>query len=124
MKHLALKDIHPDNWHLYQEKPDRNFSPQRTEVIINQVLKENDEMQTKVRDSVQKNAGNVADILASFAKYKLDEGKGKQIEEWLGPHWMAKIYGDKLIEKIRMAEILKDDNRKKGNTKFSNFYLK
>ena len=123
MKNFTLQEIHPDNWRLYKEKPDKDFSVERNQRVISQVLKENDKMQTEINDSVKKNAGNVADILASFAKYKLDEGKGKQIEQWLGKHWMTKIYGEKLIEKIRMAELLRRENKAKGNTKFVNFYL-
>lgn len=123
-KHLSLQDFSPDNYKLYIEKPDKNFSKERNYAVIDQVLKENAEMQIKVDDQVKKAAGNVADILAHFAKYKLDIGGGKQIEQYLGKHWMSKIYGEKLIEKIKMREEIVKHNRAKGNTKFLNYYLK
>lgn len=123
MKHLQLKDFSSDNYRLRVEKPDKDFSPRRNYHVISQVLAENDRMQTQVHEDVVKNAGNVADILANFAKYKLDIGGEKQIEEYLGRGWMTKIYGDKLIEKIRNREALQRLNIKKGNDKFKNYYL-
>lgn len=123
MKHLTIKDINPVNYRYYVDKPKSNFSPERNYAIINQVLAENDKMQTEVKDEVKKNAGNVADILASFAKYKLDIGGGKQMEEWLGKKALHAIYGDKLVEKMRMIEIIRLKNRQNGNDKFEDYYL-
>ena len=123
MKHLTLADISPDNLRYYVEKPDKNFSVKRNYAIINQVIEENDKMQRQLNRKVQENAGNAADILASFAKYKLDIGGGKKLEQWLGKEWMKRIYGERLMDKIRMLEIIKAQNRAKGNTKFENFYL-
>lgn len=121
--HLELKDISRDNLSAYVEVPDKNFSVKRNYAIINQVLAENDKMQRSIDPRVERNAGNVADILSSFAKYKLDIGGGKQIEEWLGKHWMARIYGEKLIEKIRIRESIQRMNLQRGNTIFNgNFY--
>ncbi len=102
---------------------DVKFSPERNRQVINQVIVENDKMQRQLHDKVEKNAGNVADILASFAKYKLDLDGGKQLEQWLGKSWMTKIYGDKLIEKIRRFDEIQKENILKGNTKFKNYYL-
>lgn len=123
MNHLTLADFSPDNYQSYVEKPDPSFSRQRNYQIIEAVLAENDKMQRELKDEVKKAAGDVADILTSFAKYKLDIGGEKQLEEWIGREWMKKIYGDKLLEKIRMAEVIREQNRKRGNTKFENFYL-
>lgn len=122
-KHLSLEDFSPDNYRLRVEVPDNNFSPERNYKVIAGVIAENDKMQREVRDEVKKNAGNVADILTSFAKYKLVQGKGKQLEEWLGRENLKAIYGPKLMEKIRMIKIIKAKNLAQGNTKFENYYL-
>jgi hypothetical protein len=124
MKHITINEVNPDNYRLYVEKPNKNFSPQKNYAVISQVIAENDKMQTEISGKVKENAGNVADILSSFAKYKLDIGGSKQIEQWLGKSWMTKIYGERLIDKIRMMDILQRQNRTKGNTKFINYYLK
>ena len=124
MHNLSLVDKNPDNLRLYVQKPDPNFSVERNFQVINGVLAENDKMQRTLRGKVKANAGNVADILASFAKYKLDDGGEKKLERWLGKSWMTKIYGEKLIEKIRMAEIMQKQNLKNNNTLMGgSFYL-
>ena len=125
MKHLSLKDFSPDNYRLYVEVPDANFSRERNYKVINQVLAENDKMQRELREEVEKNAGNIADILTSFAKYKLDIGGGKQLEQWLGRENLNALYSEKLKEKMRMFEIIKAKNLRNGNTLLGgNFYLK
>lgn len=127
MKHLTLKDIDPSNYRYYIEEPDSNFSKERNYKVINQVLDENDRMQKRLHDQVVKNTGNITDILASFAKYKLDLGGEKKIDQYLGPGWQAKLYSEKIVEKIRWAEIMykqiQKDNIQKGNTKFKDYYL-
>lgn len=120
--HLELKDISLDNRKAYVEKPDKSFSRQRNYAVISAVLAENDKMQRSIDPRVKENAGNVADILSSFAKYKLDQDGGKQIEEWLGKSWMTRIYGDKLIEKIKVMESIAKLNRAKGNTLFNGYF--
>ncbi len=122
--HLELKDINPENYRHYVKEPDKSFSRARNYAVINAVLAENDKMQRSIDPRVIENAGQTADILSSFAKYKLDLDGGKQIEQWLGKSWMTKIYGEKLIEKIRMRESIARLNRSNGNTLFNgNFYL-
>ena len=111
MKHLTLEEFSSDNYRLYVEKPDEDFSRERNYKVIAGVIAENDKMQRELKDEVKKNAGNVADILTSFAKYKLDQDGGKQLEEWLGKDNLKRIYGDKLVAKIRMIEIIKAKNR-------------
>ena len=125
MKHLSLEDFSSDNYRLRVEVPDSNFSRERNYKVIAGVIAENDKMQRELRDEVKKNAGNVADILTSFAKYKLDLGGGKQLEQWLGRENLNALYSEKLKEKMRMFEIIKAKNLRNGNTLMGgNFYLK
>jgi hypothetical protein len=123
MKHLSLEDFSPDNYRLRIEVPDSNFSEERNYQVIAGVIAENDKMQRDLNNEVKENAGNVADILTSFAKYKLDLGGGKQLEQWLGKENLASLYSDKIKAKIELFEIIKAKNRKDKNTKFENFYL-
>src|ERR1035437_1326415 len=123
MQNLSLADINPDNYRLYVDKPDKDFSPAKNKSVIQAVLVENDKMQRDINKDVKANAGNVADILTSFAKYKLDLGGGKQLEQWMGKDNLASLYSDKIKAKIELFEIIKAKNRKDKNTKFENFYL-
>jgi hypothetical protein len=123
MKHLDLEDFSSDNYRLRIEVPDSNFSRERNYQVIAGVIAENDKMQRDLNTEVERNAGNVADILTSFAKYKLDLGGGKQLEQWLGRENLNSLYSDKIKAKIELFEIIKAKNRKNGNTKFENYYL-
>ena len=116
MKHLSLEDFSSDNYRLYVEKPDKDFSAEKNYKVIAGVIEENDKMQAELKEEVKKNAGNIADILTSFAKYKLDLGGGKQLGEWLGRENLNKLYSDKLKEKLRIFEILQKQKKVDINT--------
>lgn len=124
MKHFQLKDFHKDNYRYFVEKPDRNFSAARNYAIINGTIEDYEKMRYGVDPKVVKAAGDRADILASFAKYKLDIGGGKQLEEWLGKEQMNRIYGAALLEKIKMFDSIRKLNKARGNDKYKDFYLK
>ena len=114
--HLELKDIDPSNYRLISK--DKDYSYQKNYAIVKRFLKEQDRLQdpnyidAKVRD----NAGDIADILASFAKYKLIDGKGKKLEQWLGKERLTRIYGERLVEKLRVMDSVKRLNLARGNT--------
>ena len=114
--HLELKDIDPSNYRLISK--DKDYSYQKNYAVVKRFLKEQDRLQdpnyidSKVRD----NAGDIADILASFAKYKLIDGKGKQLEQWLGKERLTRIYGERLVEKLRVMDSVKRLNLARGNT--------
>lgn len=121
--HFELKDFSPDNYRLYEHKPDKDFSAKKNYDVINRIIKKTWKMRHSVDEKVIQNASNVADILSSFAKYKLDRDGDKKIEQWLGKAHMNRIYGEKLLEKLRIRESIIKLNRAKGNTKFLDYYL-
>lgn len=118
-----LEEFNKDNWHLYEKNPESNFSPERNRAIINQTIVEYEKDKFGIAPAVQKAAGDRADILASWAKYKLDIGGGKQLEEWLGRENLARLYGEELCQRIKAMETIKRLNIKNGNSKFSDYYL-
>ena len=113
-----ITDFNPDNWHLYVEKPDENFSPEHNKAVIRETLEEYEKLRYGVDEKVQEAAADRADILSSFAKYKLDLGGEKQIEQFLGKKRMNEIYGEKLVEKLKMMDSIRKLNLARGNTKF------
>jgi hypothetical protein len=122
MKHFQLKDFHPDNYHLYVEKPDPNFSAKKNYAVIQETIKEYDKMYYGIDPKVAAAAADRADILTSYGIYRFGRGT-KKIEGYLGKHWMAKIYGEKLMEKIKIMDTIRKLNRAAGNTKFLDYYL-
>lgn len=103
-KHFELKDFNKDNWHLLKEKPDPGFSPERNYAVIRGTIEEYEKMRFGIDPKVSQAAGDRADILASWAKYKLDFGGEKQIEGWLGREHFNRIAGQGIIQKIKMME--------------------
>lgn len=104
MKHFNLGDFSSDNYHLYVEKPDPNFSPEHNFAVIQETIDEYEKNRYGVNEKVQDAAADRADILASFAKYKLDNGGEKKLEQWLGKKRLAEIYGEQLTEKLRLLK--------------------
>jgi len=105
--HFTLTDFSEDNWHLYEIEPDPDFSPEHNYAVIQDTIDEYEKLRFGLSDKVVKDSEDKADILASFATYKLDLGGGKSIEEYLGKARMNEIYGEKLLEKIRVMESTK-----------------
>lgn len=122
-KHFGLNDMSSENYRYYVRQPNKTFNPEKNYQLIQDTIKEYEEMRFGTDPELIEKAGEVADILASFAKFKLDKGLGGTIETYLGKEGMRKIYGEKLMEKIRIMESIKKLNRARGNDKFENYYL-
>jgi hypothetical protein len=122
-KHFALQDFHKDNWRLYEKNPDRNFSPERNYAIINETIKEYEKMRYGVDPNVTKAAGNVADIMACYGVYRLGGGGTKKLEQYLGKDWMKRIYGERLMDKIKAMKAYEKLQIAKGNDKYKDYIL-
>ena len=122
-KHFKLEDFSRDNDHLYVMDPDPDFSPEHNYSVIQNTINKYRKMRYGVDDKVKFNSGNVADILSEFAKYKLDKGGEKKLEDWLGKENLARIYGEKLISKLKVLDSVRRLNKARGNTKFGDHFL-
>lgn len=122
-KHFGLEDMSADNYHLYVKDPSKTFSPEKNYKLVNDTIKEYEIMRFGTDPELIEKSGEVADILASFAKFKLDQGKGGTIETYLGREGMRKVYGEKLMAKIQVMDSIKKLNKARGNTKFEDYYL-
>lgn len=103
-QHFSIQDFSEDNYKYYVEKPDADFSPEHNYAVIQQTIEEYEKLRFGVADKVKDASSDRADILSSFAKYKLDNGGEKKIEQFLGKARMKQIYGDRLFEKVKMLE--------------------
>jgi hypothetical protein len=121
-QHLRLEDFSHDNAHLYVEQPDSNFSPERNFKVIAETVTEYEKMRYGIDPKVAREAGNRADILASYGCYRFNRGT-KKIEDYLGKELMAELYGEKLMQKIKAIETIERLNIKNGNDKFSDYCL-
>jgi hypothetical protein len=121
-KHLTLNDINPVDYK-YIEKPDKNFSPERNYRIVQETIVKAEKMQAqlgKIRNN--KDAQERIDVLSSYARYRMNKGD-KKLDKYMGKEWMKRIYGEKLLEKIRVMDSVTKLNRARGNTKYEKFVL-
>lgn len=114
-KHFDITDFSSDNYRYYVEKPDPDFSPEHNYAVIQQTIDEYEQMRNGLTDKTKAASEDRADILASFAKYKLDQGGEKKVEEWLGKQRINELYGEALLEKIRIMESVSKFKKIKGN---------
>ncbi len=75
-----------------------------------------------MKAAYRKDTEDRIDILSSYARHALGGGE-KKLEEFVGRDWMKKIYGEKILEKLRVADSIRRVNLVNGNTKFKDFYL-
>jgi hypothetical protein len=102
--HYKLEDFSQDNWKLYVAEPDPDFSPEHNYAVIQETIDDYEHLRYGLSEKVKANSEDRADILASFAKYKLDLGGEKSIEQFLGKKRMNEIYGEQLLEKLRIMK--------------------
>lgn len=121
-KHFQLTDFSTDNYHLFVEKPDPNFSPERNYAVINRTIEKYRKLRFGINSKVAKAAEDRADILASYGIYRFNKGT-KSFTDYMGKGWEKRVYSEKLLEKIRIMDSIKRLNRARGNTKYEDFYL-
>ena len=122
-KHFGLDDMSTDNYRYYQRDPSKTFHPEKNYQLMQETIKEYEEMRYGTSPELVEKSGEVADILAGFAKFKLDRGQSGDVEKYLGKENLYRIYGDKLASKMKVMDSIKKLNQKKGNTKFEDYYL-
>lgn len=122
MKHLTLDQIDKADRRFIVDKPDRNFNPKRNYAVINEVIQDGVKLHEVMKASYRKDTEDRVDILSAYARHALGGGE-KKLEEYVGRDWMKKIYGEKILEKLRVADTIRKVNLSKGNTKFKDFYL-
>ncbi len=121
-QHFELKDFHSDNYHLFNENPDPDFSAKRNYAVINGTIEKYKKMRFGVNPKVTKAAEDRADILASYGIYRFNVGT-KSFTDYMGKGWEKKVYSEKLLQKIKVMDSIKKLNRARGNTKFEDYYL-
>lgn len=106
--------LDPADYHLINETPDKDFSPERNRAIVERTIKEAEEYFKLQRMAKDKELEHRIDIIASYGDYRLNRGKTKQLREYLGREQYNAIIGEHLLEKLRVAEAT---NRLNGNTR-------
>lgn len=120
--HFQLTDFHKDNYHLLNDKPDVDFSPEKNYAVINRTIEKYKKLRYGINPKVTKAAGDRADILASYGIYRFNKGT-KSFDDYMGKGWEKRVYSEKLLEKLKIVDSIRRLNLARGNTKFGDHYL-
>lgn len=118
MKRVHIKDFTPEQIYGSGLKPDRNFSYEHNIRVLEETSRENYKRHFDLSEKIKKAAGDISDILAHYAKYTLDKGGGKKIDDYLGRELAKKLFGDRLNAKLSLEERIKAEARKQGSKTF------
>lgn len=113
---FTIEDVDPSDYRFYVEKPDADFSPERNQAIIQEVIDSGMKIDAVLKKAGLKDMQNRVDILSSFARNSIGKGSQKTLEQYVGKQGMAEIYGEKILEKIKIMESIERLNKSNGNT--------
>ena len=103
-------------------KPDTNFSVSHNVKVLMETNMEMDKREELLDKKLSESCGNIADILAHYAKATLDRGEHKSIEQYLGKAMMKKLYGDRLFSKLGRIDQIRERNLRDGNTEMNGYF--
>lgn len=118
---LSISDIAPEDYKYIVDKPDRDFSPEKNRETIKKVIKDTEKFFNSLDSTLQKDKDNRIDVLSSYAMYTFSKSGHKTLDQYLGKQKMAELYGERIIEKLRILESIQQMNRENGNTDYQNF---
>lgn len=79
--------------------PDSNFSVQHNIKVLTLTNQEADNREKVLDEKLSKVCGNIADILAHYAKHTLDKGIHTSIDDYVGKAAMKQLYENRLMAK-------------------------
>jgi len=106
--------LDPVDYHLINQHPDPDFSPERNKAIVNETIKETEAFFNKEGKVLDDSTKERYDILSSYGVYRFNRGT-KDFISYFGRDNYNKLIGEKILSKVRIAETV---NKLNGNTKF------
>lgn len=96
--------LDPVDYRYINKNPDPDFSPERNKAIVEQTIKETEQFFGVYNRQRDIDLENRIDILSSYAVKRLGGGMTKSIKDYLGKEQYNAIIGEKLLNKLRVAE--------------------
>lgn len=113
---LTTDDLDPTDFRFIAKTPDTGFSPERNAANIKKAIDSGIEIEVTLRKAGQKDMMNRVDILSSFARNSVGKGHNQSLEKYIGKQRLAEIYGEKILEKVKIMESVQRLNKSNGNT--------
>lgn len=114
LNNMRTQDVEKIDYHYVVDKPDRSFSPQHNQALIDETIRETEKFFKETQGQLDDNIKDRIDILSSYGVYRFNKGT-KSIKEYLGRDQYNAIIGEKILSKIRVMDSV---NKLQGNTKF------
>ncbi len=113
---LTAADLDESDLKYLVDEPEPGFSPQRNAANIKKAIDSGIKVEMDLRRAGLKDMQYRIDVLSSFARNSIGKGHSKSLAEYVGKAEMAKIYGEKILEKVRIMDSVERLNKAQGNT--------
>ena len=114
-RHDLRSELDPKDYRFINETPDPDFSPERNRAIVAQTIKESEEFNDIYKKAMDDETHKRMEMFAYYARHTIGEGKSTSFKNYIGKEAYNALIGEKVLEKIRVAESL---NRMNGNNRF------
>lgn len=119
-----LGTFEEDDHKYFLRIPEEGFSPEKNQVAIQKAIDSGMKIEMDLRKASKKEIEYRSDVLTSYAMHQANTGSSKRFEKYMGKQHMARIYGEKLMQKIKIMESVQRLNKANGNTMLGGaFYL-
>ena len=105
-------------------EPEEGFSPEKNKAAIKKAIDSGMRIEMDLRRAASKEIEYRSDVLSSYAMHQAQTGSSKRFEQYMGKQNMARIYGEQLLQKIKIMESVQRLNQANNNTMLGGkFYL-
>ncbi len=96
--------IDPKDKKFFVHNPGKDFNPSRNKAIINETIRETEAYFTKLNTLLDDDMLNRLDIMNSYGRYRLGGIGQKRFEDWAGRDLTRQLIGEKILQKVRIAQ--------------------
>lgn len=96
-------DIDPKDYK-YVARDTTGFNPKRNEAIIQETIQEADKYHASYGKLIDEGLAERYEVLSQYGDYRLNRSGQKSIKEFLGNKLYTELVGERLIEKVRVAQ--------------------
>lgn len=120
----ATTNIEEQDFKYMLAEPEEGFSPERNHAAIKKAIDSGIKIEVEMRKAARKEIEYRSDVLSSYAMHISRKNSSQRFEQYMGKTNMTRIYGEQLLQKIKILESVQRLNRANGNTMLGGaFYL-
>lgn len=82
----------------YVDNPGKGYNPARVTAMVEQTIKDNEELEKKIDKEIKDIHDEHADAAISYLRYA-DKGGSKDVADYFGRHEMLRLAGEKWLQR-------------------------